>query len=173
MNRLLIPSKVLLVFTLTMLTAQEVSADIVRGDLLGVFSGNDKAASILEDTGLAVEELARLDLPDLSDEGLSISEITFKNEKKPEPLSGRWDFSGLDEVDILVVKTNGFYAAYLFTDANTSNMRNRGLWSTGEIGNGKKGLSHLTAYFVIPEPSTFALATLGVLGLLGARGRRR
>ncbi len=150
-------------------------AALVLGDHLGTFSGNDSEAALLSDLGLQVTQLARVDTPATSTGGLTLSNIVFNSDVPPEPISGQWDFSGPGLVDILVVKAGNAYAAFLYSDANTSNMRNTGLWNTALLGN--KGLSHITAYQVSAVPLPAALPLLGsafaALGIVRWRRRRR
>lgn len=62
---------------LLFLAANSVTqADLVQGDLLGVFSGNDSEASILAELGLDVTFLAKVETPDSSSGGLSINTRT-------------------------------------------------------------------------------------------------
>ncbi|HIG69307.1 MAG TPA: PEP-CTERM sorting domain-containing protein [Myxococcales bacterium] len=71
-------------------------------------------------------------------------------------------------VDLLVVKAGNEYAAYLYTNALTGGMPNLGLWDTTDLGN--KGMSHVTGYSIIPEPSTALMLSLGLV-VLAVRNR--
>ena len=67
------------------------SANVVVGNLQGVFPGNDSVAQILIDLGLEVILLAKVDDPDSMNDGLTLSNIVMEeNELK----SGQWDFAG-------------------------------------------------------------------------------
>ena len=153
--------RVLLFSLFLSLVAGPAAAATIQGDFLGVFSGNDSVAQIQEDLGLAVIQLAKVETPDLSSGGLSVSELVFKEEG--EPISGLWNYEGEDLVDIIVVKAGNEYAVYAYTDENTGGMRNMGSWNTEALDG--KGMSHITAYRlveVVPEP--------GIALLLGAAG---
>lgn len=147
-------------------------ASVVPGELLGVFSGNDSAAGIMLDLGLTVQQLARIDMPSsigtssLSADGLTIDEFTLSD---GEATSGRWQYEGLGTVALVVLKAGSNYAVYLFNDTITDGMPNIGLWSTADLDN--KGLSHITAYSVVPLPAAGWLM-LGALAALFGRRRR-
>ncbi len=72
-------------------------------------------------------------------------------------------------VDLFVVKAGNDWAAYLYNDIITGNMPNLGLWDTGDLDD--KGLSHVTAYNIVPEPGTGLLLGAVLLGLGGFRRR--
>jgi hypothetical protein len=151
-------------------SARVSQADIVLGDLLGVFSGNDSETSIFEDTGFDVELLAKVESPSLSQDGLTLTPSDFNDDL--EPIAGLWTFAGPGVVDILVVKAGNQYAAYLYTDANSNNQRNIGLWNTADLGN--KGVSHISVYrfVVIPEPGSLALLGIGGAAMVVRRRSR-
>ena len=158
-----------------MATSGNTNAAVVEGDLLGVFDGVSSPSQILADLGLDVSALDKVEAPDTSDGNLILSDIVFNDEG--EPLSGRWDYLGDELVDLLVVKADGHYAAYLYTDENTDNMRNMGLWDVADITAeaGKVfGMSYVAAYQVhLPEPSSAILLMVGLVGIAGlaAAGR--
>jgi hypothetical protein len=155
-----------LVLAATLLVADQAAADRVLGLYLGTFSGNDSEEQILIDLGLEVVELAKVEIPDLSNAGLTLSMIMYNDDVPPEPISGWWDYDGsLGTVDLLVVKAGNQYAAFQYDDIITNNQPNLGLWDTTQLGN--KGLSHVTGYNIVPEPATAALVALG-LALLGS-----
>ena len=156
--------------SLSLLIAGGASANRVNGVLQGVFPGNDSVQAVLDELGLEVVELAKVDIPSLMNGGLSLT-VTAVNDDD-EPIAGDWDFSGPGVVDLIVVKAGPNWAAYLYNDVITNNMPNLGLWDTTDLSD--KGLSHVTAYSIIPEPTTALLVGLGlaVLGR-GARTRRR
>lgn len=165
-----------LVLATILVPGSDARANIVLGDYLGTFAGNDSESALLSDLGYMVTELARVETPETSVDGLTLSNIVFNTDMPPEPISGQWEFSGAGLVDILVVKAGNEYAAFLYTDANTSNMRNIGLWDTSQLGG--IGMSHITAYqiAVIPLPAALpllgsALATFGIAGWRRRRGK--
>ncbi len=134
------------------------SANIVVGNLQGVFPGNDSVAQILIDLGLEVILLAKVDDPDSMNDGLTLSNIVME---ESEPKSGQWDFAGPEIVDLLVVKAGNDYAAYLYHAIISGSMPNTGLWNTLDLGN--KGMSHISAYSIVPEPATAVFLSFGLL----------
>ncbi len=146
--------------------SQSASAARVLGTLQGVFTGNDSVASIASDLSLNVTELAKVEWPDVTSGGLTISNLTLNGDS--EAISGWWDYAGPNVVDLLVVKAGNEYAAYLYTNALTGGMPNLGLWDTTDLG--YKGLSHVTGYSIIPEPSTALMLSLGLV-VLAVRNR--
>lgn len=143
---------------LVLLPCSHVFAALEFGDLVGVASGNDSEDAILMDFGLELELLAKIDIPDLDNDDLSISDLILKEEN--EPISGQWSYSGFEQVDYIVIKAGNNYALYDFTNVAMSNM---GLWDTTDLptrGKHPKGLSHITAYSsttVIPLPPAWIL----------------
>jgi hypothetical protein len=97
-----------------------------------------------------------------------------------EPIGGQWDYTDPTAagrvVDLFAVKAGNQFALYEYTDANTDNMRNIGIWDTGDVDS--KGMSHVTGYRLVgavPEPgSLFVWLVLGVAGVVcGLRRRNR
>lgn len=139
------------------------------GALLGVFEGNDSDA--IEALGLLVVELAKIDTPEsvgegdtLTMDGLTISNFTLKDDD-PEILSGTWSYDGT--VDIIMLKADGFVAVYEYSPGASE-----GKFSVDDItmselnlGNKEFGLSHITAYSVVPVPGALLLFASGLLGL--------
>ncbi|MHA1600696.1 MAG: hypothetical protein ACTSW2_07700 [Alphaproteobacteria bacterium] len=164
-----------LVLVTVFVPGDNARAALVLGDHLGTFSGNDSESALLSELGLQVTELAKVETPATSTDGLTLSNIIFNDDDPPEPISGQWDFSGAGLVDIIVVKAGQDYAVFLFSDTNTSNMRNTGLWSTLELGG--IGMSHITAYQLSAVPLPAALPLLGsalaTFGFVGWRRRKR
>ncbi len=163
-----------LIFAAVLTPSSGARANIVLGDHLGTFlSVNDSEAQLLVDLGLQVTLLARVESPATTSGGLTLSDFMLNGDL--EPISGQWQFSGPEVVDIIVVKAGNDYAAFLFTVANTANMLNIGLWDTSFLGN--KGMSHITAYQISAVPLPAALPLLGsafaALGFVGWRRRRR
>jgi len=167
---------ILWLIAMAMTLAQGASAARVEGTLLGVFPGNDSAAQLATDLGVPsgdVTLLAKVDLPGASpsdpssNDGLTLSNFTLNGDN--EAISGWWDYTGVGTVTVLVVKAGNQYAAYEYTPALTGGMMNMGLWDTSDLGN--KGVSHVSAYSVIPEPASALLVGLGLLGL-AARSKR-
>ena len=163
-----------LVLVAVLVPGSDARANIVLGDHLGTFAGNDDVSSLFSDLGLQVTQLAKVEDPATSADGLTLSFIMFNGDS--EPISGQWEFTGAGLVDILVVKAGNDYAVFMYTDANTSNMRNIGLWDTSQLDN--KGMSHITAYqlAVIPLPAALpllgsALATFGIVGWRRRHGK--
>ena len=139
--------------------ASEVAACSVFGELLGVFEGNDSKDSILLDLGVEAVLLDRVDSPASSSGGLHLSTLTTKD--GDEPICGGWNYVGLPEVDLIVVKAGNRYAAYGYDGAITGATPSSGLWNTSQLDN--RELSHLTAYRVVPEPATAALLGIGTV----------
>ena len=164
-TRLLLAS---LVTILLVGAAGQAAANSVRGNLLGVFPGNDSEAEILLQLGLNVTRLARVNLPAISTDGLTLSNFTLNDDE--EPISGDWAYAGPDTVDLLVLKAGNNFAVYEYNDVITGNMPNMGIWDTSDLSN--KGLSHATAYQVVPEPAAAIFIALGLAGL-AYEGRRR
>ena len=153
------------------LIAHSAQASRVEGNFLGVFSGNDSAAAVELALGLDpgdVTLLAKVDLnsappPDpSSDGGLSLSSMTLNG--NDEATSGWWDYAGPSIANIIAVKAGPDFALYEYTSVLNGGMPNMGLWNTSDLSN--KGLSHLTAYSVVPEPSTALLLGFGLAHLI-------
>ncbi len=146
---------------------QVASAALVQGDYLGTFDGNASEASMMADLGLNVSQLAKVDWPDTADDGLSVSDLVFNDDN--EAVSGGWSYSGPGVVDYIVVKAGNMFAVYHYTDANTGGMPNMGIWDTGDLDN--KGVSHISAYMVVPIPAAgwLLVSALAGFGLLGRR----
>lgn len=153
---------------LALALAGRATAAVMSGGLLGVFSGNDSEHSFALDLGLQVEEVGRVDWPGTVTAGLRISVLAMG--EPGEALAGEWAFSCGETVDFIVVKAGHRYAAYRYVPNPNGGQVLVGTWDTSALG--QKGLSHLTAYRLAPEPSTAWLLSLG-LGLLGARRRQR
>jgi len=149
-------------------TSGNTNASVIEGDLLGVVDGVDSPSQILADLNLTATLLDKVEDPDTSDGNLTLSDIIFDDEG--ETLSGRWDYFGNELVDLIVVKADGHYAAYLYTDNYTDNMRNMGLWSVADItarAGMELGMSHVAAYQVhMPEPSSAIFLMAGLVGIV-------
>ena len=148
----------------------EAAASAVFGELLGVFEGNDSEASILTRSRRGGRSVwTGWKLPATRSGGLSISTLTTKD--GDEPICGEWDYVGLPEVDLIVVKAGSLYAAYRHDGSITDATSSSGLWDTSQLDN--KALSHLTAYRVIPEPATAVLLGMGTALLCLASSFRK
>lgn len=73
--------------------------------------------------------------------------------------------------------SSSFYAfkTYNFTNVKMNSGTNYIQFITSNAGNQKTGLNNIftTANAVVPEPSTFALVGMGIVGMVAARYRRR
>ena len=149
------------------------SANMVTGNFLGVFSGNDSESAMLSNLGITVTELAKVDWPATSNDGLELSSLIFNDDN--EPTSGQWGYTGMGIVGYLVVKAGPNFAVYEYNDVITGNMPNTGLWDTSDLSN--KGLSHITAYqgqaSVVPVPAAVWLFGSGLIGLVGLARRKK
>jgi len=147
------------------------SANMVTGNFLGVFSGNDSESAMLSNLGITVTELAKVDWPATSNDGLELSGLIFNDDN--EPTSGQWDYAGMGIVGYLVVKAGPNFAVYEYNDVITGNMPNTGLWDTSDLSN--KGMSHITAYqaSVVPVPAAIWLFGSGLIGLVGFTRRKK
>lgn len=168
--------KQLVAFTaasLVCLLGTAASASVVPGELLGVFAGNDTAAGIMTNFGLNVEYLARVETPasistsSLEKEGLMINDFLLDD---GEARAGQWSYAGPAVAMLIVLKAGSEYAVYWFNDTITDGMPNIGLWNTADLDN--KGLSHITAYSVVPLPGA-AWLLISALAGLGAMRRSR
>ncbi len=143
----------------------------LHGDLLGVSEGNDSEDSIRLDLGLEVVRLDRVEPADRRSSGLELSTLVRKD--GDEPIAGAWRYAGPTAVDLIAVKAGNAYAVYRYERAPRDAVAGFGSWDTSRLGN--RELSHLTAYRVVPEPSTAVLLGLGIASLCGglrARARR-
>jgi hypothetical protein len=132
------------------------------------FDDNGYIGSEYDDIGL--EEYAKVDAPDTSNDGLA---VTYASDGK----SGTWDTGAA--VDFYSVKAGNSYAFYWEDPAAVS-----GTWDTSDVEPvGKKGnqpsISHITTWIMnpsggggggggnapVPEPSTVFLMGLGLAGL--------
>ena len=148
----------------------EAAACAIFGELLGVFEGNDSEDSILLDLGVETIRLDRVEPRVTGSGGLSLSTLTTKD--GDEPICGEWDYVGLPEVDLIVVKAGSLYAAYRHDGSITDTTSSSGFWDTSQLDN--KGLSHLTAYRGVPEPATAGLLGMGTATLcLGSLFRKK
>ena len=160
---------VALSFGIVLFPAQQATANVVSGDFVNVFAGNDSEAA-LESLfpALSFTQLAKVETPATSNGGLDL--LVFTGPAN-EPTSGQWGYTGPEVVDYFVVKAGNNYALYRYTDANTTSMRNIGLWDTTELEN--KGMSHVTAYSAVPIPAAVWLLGSGLIGLVGISRRHR
>ena len=171
---------VAVVFGLGLFSAP-ASAIVVEGQFLGVIAGNDSPGVILTEFGLDVMELAKVGAPrsitttTLSSDGLTLSDFVLVEDNGIfEATSGKWTYDGsLGIVDLIVVKAGNDFAAFLFNDAITDNMRTMGLFSTTQLDD--KGFSHVTAYKLsaVPLPPAVWLFLTALTALIGVARRRK
>lgn len=154
----------------SLLIFSPASAAVVQGDYLGTSGGNDSEAALLAAIGVSVLEVEKIDSPATANGDFQISNFTFNGDG--EPTSGEWSYTGTELVDYIVIKAGPAFAIYHYTDLNTSNMRNMGIWDTSGVDN--KGLSHITAYTVaaVPVPAALWLMASGLTGLGFLRRRQ-
>ena len=154
-----------------LILALPVQAASTSGFLMGVFEGNDSVESLFADLGLVVTHLARVNTPpsidsdSLTTDGLTINNFMLNAEN--EALSGLWSYDGPAIANIIVLKADGFYAVYSFSDT-----LNTGKWDVGDItdfAGHEFTLSHITAYNLVPIPAAVWLFASGLLGLGFAR----
>ena len=132
-----------------------------QGTYEGTFDGNDDEAAVAAALGIdesLVNLLAKVDWPDTSTDGLTISDLVLNGDN--EPTSGQWSYSGAKAVDLIVIKAGPEFAIYSYSPAT-----NAGIWDTSGVGD--RGLSHITAYQLkpIPLPGAAWLLASGFLGL--------
>lgn len=153
------------------LPAGLASADLVFGDFIAGFAGDlGGTAGPFDLSGSPqygdVVLLAHIQTPGTTDNGLTITDLSFNNLN--EPIGGEWSYTGPGVVDYLVIShSDRDHAIYRYTDANTNNMRNMGIWDT--YTSGFMGMEHITAYQLVPEPGSLALLGLGGLALTRRR----
>ena len=112
---------------------------------------------------------------------LTISGTTFKDAPdNTEATAGTWSYTGPESVSYITVKFDSWSALYQITGGDTS-----GLWDLGWIcqnvnnpdycnSNGIAfGMSHVSAYSVVPVPAAVWLFGSGLLGLAGIARRKR
>ncbi len=114
--------------------------------------------------------LAKIEDPATSSGGLTIFNRVLKDGEDDEYVSGEWSYSGPETVNYFVVKAGNEYALYEYNDSIPGYMENMGLWNTSDLGD--KGVSHISAYQVTPEPSTGILIAAGLAALAAARRQR-
>lgn len=166
----MIKHRILMTLLLSLLVCftQQANANIVSGDFLGVYSGNDSETALEAlFSGYTFTQLAKVETPATSNNGLNLTNISVNGDN--EPVAGNWSYSGSDLVDFLIVKSGNKFAVYEYTDLNTDNMRNIGIWDTSELKD--KGMSHISAYRVsaVPIPAAVWLFGAGLLGLFRIR----
>ncbi len=99
----------------------------------------------------------------------TISNMTFSDDG--HPIAGQWQYTGAGLVDYWIVKAGNEYAVHEYTDANTNNMRNIGIWDLHDFNStgGMQAASHFTGYRAAaqeaPEPASVILLLLGIAGL--------
>ncbi len=154
-----------ILLSLLVFPAQQAIANVVAGDFLGTFANNDSAAALdAMFPGLTFTQLAKVDTPATSNDGLMLS-ISASDEG--EPISGEWSYTGPELIDYLIVKAGNMYAVYQYTDLNTMNMRNIGTWDISGLDG--KGMSHISAYSAVPIPAAVWLFGCGLVGLFGMK----
>ena len=166
------PILVLVCVSLTGALAVEASATTL-GVLVDVYSGNDSESAIAANLGVdlgLVTLLAKIEDPATSSGGLTIFNRVLKDGEDDEYVSGEWSYSGPETVNYFVVKAGNEYALYEYNDSIPGYMENMGLWNTSDLGD--KGVSHVSAYQVTPEPSTGILIAAGLAALAASRRQR-
>lgn len=145
------------------------------GTYIGTFSGNDVNLALVESQVEAFLnydiELTFYEKVDAPSTGNSKLILTYE----PDNKSGTW--TTLDPISIYSVKASNSYALYFVSETGDTS----GTWSTEDIfnNNANPELSHLSTWLFgltvipVPEPSTFGLAGLGILGMIAISRKRK
>jgi len=156
------------------LAGTHLNAALLYGSYLGTFSGDDSAASLLDDLGLHVELLSQVASSTTNNGVLSYvpTEVVYTNDSV-NYYAGDWFYAGPAPVDYLAVKAGPNYAVYDYTGGYDPDWPNAGLWDTADLDDA--AMVHLTVYTVpraIPEPTGLVLA-LTAAGFATLFRRRR
>ena len=145
------------------------------GTYIGTFSGNDVNLAVVESQveaflgyDITLTFYEKVDAPSTGNAKLT---LTYE----PDNKSGTWTTG--DPISIYSVKASDSYALYFVSEIGDTS----GTWSTEDIikNNSNPEMSHLSTWLFgltvipVPEPSTFGLAGIGILGMIAISRKRK